>query len=183
MRTTKSNRTACLVTAGVVALSAFFGCNRSLAALRGDTQLMLSRGDGSGYSVMTDCRHMADTARNLRTVAEKYIPGEQALFDDLEEYCRKLQEGERLDARERKIAVLGIRSVCESVQMKLSETGGLTEKDRGYLAGFEAELDSAMHRMSADPYNAAAERFNHVKDVFPANVLGVFVGPLATFDF
>lgn len=182
MRTTKSNRTACLVTAGVVALSALLGCNRSLAALRGKTERAIVQGDGSGYSIATDSQELANTARNLRTVAEKYIPGEGELFRDLETYCQQM-EGTRTDAAERKKAALGIRSVCESIQMRLSEVGGVTEKDRGYLAGFEAELDSAMHRMSADPYNAAAERFNDVEDDFPANILGLFVGPLATFDF
>lgn len=183
MRSTKRIRTACLFTAGVMILSALFGCNRSLLSLRGKTALAVVQGDGSGYSIITDCQDLANTARNLRTVAEKYIPGETWLFDSLESYCVKMEEGERLDVGERKTAVLGVRSVCESIQMKLSEVSGVTEKDRGYLSGFEVELDAAMHRMSADPYNAAAKRFNDVEDSFPANVLGLFVGPLPTFDF
>lgn len=183
MRSAKRIRTACLFTAGVMVLSAFLGCNRSLADLRSKTWRMIAYGDGSGYSIITDCHDMTNTARNLRTVAEKYIPGETQLFDDLEGYCEKLWEGERLDVGERKTAVLGVRSVCESIQMKLSEVGDVAEKDKGYLAGFEVELDAAMDRMSADPYNAAAERFNDVKDDFPANVLGLFVGPMPTFDF
>lgn len=182
MRSAKSTKTACLITAGVMVLSAFLGCNRSLAALRGKTERAIVQGDGSGYSIMTDGQDMVDTARNLVTVAEKYIPGEKALFDDLEAYCRQMEEA-RTDAGERKNAVLGIRSVCESIHMKLSEVGGVSEKDTGYLAGFEVELDAAMHRMSADPYNGAAKAFNDVEARFPASVLGVFVGPLATFDF
>lgn len=182
MKSAKKNRTACLITAGVVVLSAFLGCNRSLAALRGKTERIILQGDGSGYSISTDGQDLVNTARNLVTVAKKYIPGEKALFEDLERYCRQMEDA-KTDSAERKNAALGIRSVCEAIHMRLSETGSLSEKDEGYLVGFQVELDAAMHRMSADPYNDAAQDFNDAERGFPANVLGVFVGPLPTFDF
>lgn len=182
MRSNKSTKTACLITAGVVVLCAFLGCNRSLAALRGKTERAILQGDGSGYSISTDGADMVTTARNMITVAKKYLPGETALFEDLEAYCRQMEEA-KTDSAERKNAAMGLRAVCSSIHMRLSEVSALTDKDAGYLAGFEVELDAAMHRMSADPYNDAAQDFNDAEKSFPANVLGLFVGPLQTFDF
>lgn len=178
----KSNKTACIVTAAVIVLSAVLGCNRSLAALKGRTERMLTDGGETGYCVATDGEDMVNTARNLVTVAEKYLPADQGLLRELEAYCGQMEDAGR-SVDERLNAARGIRSVADSVAMALEETGAVSEKDRGYLAGFDADLDSAMHRMERDPFNKAARAFNEVEKSFPANVLGFLVGPMNWFEF
>lgn len=180
----KSTKTAWAVTAVVVALSAILGCNRSLAALRGEAMGIAIHGDSSGYGVLTDCQDMVNTARNLSTVAQKYLPVDDPSVTKLEALCTQMEDlGQRGDMAVREKTVLELRAACRDLQAELSPHGQVTEKDRGYLSGFEVDLDAAMARMEKDPYNAAARDFNRAKGRFPANVLGFLVKPLHAIEF
>lgn len=179
----RSTKTAVLITAAVVAASAVFGCNRSLNALRRDTArtLMFPAGGGE-HSIATDGRHMAAVARNLMTVAKKYLPGEGETYAQLEACCQQL-DAVHFEAADVRTAVVGIRAACQDLTARLESARGLSEEDKAYLAGFAVDLDGCLHRMENDPYNASAEAFNRKLDAFPANVLGLFVEPLQTVTF
>lgn len=180
---TRSVKPAVLITAIVIAVSAFLGCNRSLNALRRETAHQLSfPADGGEYSIATDGKDMADTARNMMTLARKYLPGGEADYAALEACCRQM-DNVRFEASDVRTAAVGIRTACRDLAARLEVAPGLTERDRAYLAGFSATLDGSLHRMANDPYNAAAEEFNRKLDAFPANVLGIFVEPLQTVTF
>lgn len=179
----KSTKTAWAVTAVVVALSAILGCNRSLAHLHGQAVMVSIQGSG-GYSILTDCQDMVNTARNLSTVAQKYLPADDPSITKLEALCTQLEDlGQRGDMAVREKTVLELRAACRDLQAELSPHGQVTEKDRGYLSGFDVDLDAAMARMEKDPYNAAARDFNRAKGRFPANVLGFLVKPLHAIEF
>lgn len=178
----RSTKTAWAVTAVVILLCAVLGCNRSLAALRSQTAKLMVTGDADGYCVATDCQDMVNIARNLVTVAQKYLPADTPEFKQVEFYCGQMDEA-GTDAGVRMYAAQFLNQTVEDITAKLEETGGLSEKDAGYLSGFAADLKSAMARMEKDPYNDAARAFNQIEGSFPANVLGFLVGPLDCFVF
>lgn len=180
---TRSARAAVLITAAVVVASAFLGCNRSLNALRRETAHTLSfPADGGEYSIATDGKDMAATARNLMTLARKYLPDGEEDYATLEACCRQMDQI-YFEASDVRTAAVGIRTACRDLTARLEVAPGLSQRDRDYLAGFSASLDGCLHRMANDPYNAAAEEFNRTLDAFPANVLGIFVEPLQTVTF
>lgn len=180
----KSIKTAWAVTAVVIVLSALFGCNRSLAALRSQAMSLAIHGSGSGYSVLTDCQDMVDTARNLSTVSQKYLPGDDKSLARLDSLCDQLEDlGVRGDMAVRGQTVLELRAACRDVQAELDGHGQVSDKDRGYLSGFAVDLDAAMARMEKDPYNDAARDFNRAKGRFPANVLGFMIGDMDPMEF
>lgn len=180
----KSNKTAICVTAVAVVASTLLGSHRSLAAVRRGVEKTITQGaDGSGYSIATDSQDMVNIARNLMTVAKKYLPADHALFADLEEYCQSLEQAKT--AFEWKNGQNGVQAVCQSIQMALTQTPEVSEQDRAYLAGFQVDLEAAAHSVAMDPYNGLARDFNdNVLGKFPANVLGklTFISPLETFD-
>lgn len=179
----RSIRPAILITAIVIAASAFLGCNRSLNALRRETAHQLSfPADGGEYSIATDGKAMADVARNMMTLARKYLPDSEEEYAALEACCQQMDHV-NFEAADVRTAAVGIRTACRDLAARLEVAPGLTERDRAYLAGFDVDLDGCLHRMTNDPYNAAAEEFNRTLGVFPANVLGIFVEPLQTVTF
>lgn len=179
----RSVKPAVLITAAAVIISAFLGCNRSLNALRRETAHTLSfPADGGEYSIATDGQDMAAVARNMMTLARKYLPGGEEEYAQLEACCQQM-DSVHFEAADVRTAAVGIRAACRDLAARLEVAPGLTERDRAYLAGFDVELDASLHRMENDPYNAAAEEFNRTLDAFPANVLGIFVEPLQTVTF
>lgn len=180
----KSTKTAWAVTILVILFSAVFGCNRSLASLRLQAMGLAIHGSGSGYSILTDCQDMSGTARNLSTVAQKYLPGDASALTRLDSLCDRMESaGERWDMAARAETVLELRAACQDVQAELESHGQVSDKDRGYLSGFDADLDAAMARMEKDPYNDAARDFNRAKRSFPANVLGFMIGDMDPMEF
>lgn len=179
----RSTRTAALITAAVVAASAFLGCNRSLNALRRETAHQLrSSASGGEYSIATDGRDMADLARNMMTLARKYLPDGEDAYTQLEACCQQM-ESVYFEASDVRTAAVGIQTACRDLAARLEVAPGLSERDRAYLAGFAVDLEGCLHRMENDPYNAAAEEFNRTLETFPANLLGLFVEPLQTVTF
>lgn len=179
----RSVKPAILITAAVVVASAFLGCNRSLNALRRETAHQLrSSASGGEYSIATDGQEMADVARNLMTLARKYLPDGEEEYAALEACCRQM-DNVYFEASDVRTAAVGIQTACRDLAARLEVAPGLSERDRAYLAGFAVDLDGCLHRMENDPYNAAAEEFNRTLEAFPANVLGLFVEPLQTVTF
>ncbi len=178
-----SQKTAVAVAVAVAVASTLFGSHRSLAALRrGVEKTVVEGADGSGYSIATDGQDMVNVARNLTTVARKYL-ADETLFADLEAYCRQMEEAETIE--DRLNARGGIRSVSETIQTKLAQQSEVTQTDREYLAGFQIDLEAASHSMAMDPYNDLARQFNEdVLGRFPARALGGLTGvkSLPTFD-
>ena len=178
----RSTKTAWAVTAVVILLCAVLGCNRSLAALRSQTAKLMVTRDADGYCIATDCQDMVNVARNLVTVAQKYLPADTPEFKHVEFYCNQMDQA-GTDAGMRMYAAQFLNKTAEDITAKLEEAGELSEKDAGYLSGFDTDLDAAMARMEKDPYNDAARAFNKIEGSFPANVLGFLVGPLDCFEF
>lgn len=180
---TRSILPAVLITAAAVILSAFLGCNRSLNALRRETaHTLMFPADGGEHSIVTDGQDMADAARNMMTLARKYLPDGQEDYAQLEACCRQM-DSVNFEAADVRTAAVGIRTACRDLAARLEVVPGLSERDRAYLAGFGVELDGCLHRMENDPYNDAAEEFNRTLETFPANVLGLFAEPLQTVTF
>lgn len=180
----KSTKTAWTVTAVAILLCAVLGCNRSLAALRSQAMGIAIHGSGGGYGVLTDCQDMVNTARNLSTVTRKYLPEDAQALTRLETLCTRLEGlGERGDMAVRTKTVLELRALCRDIRLEMAERSDVTEKDAGYLSGFDTDLDAAMARMEKDPYNDAARAFNQIEGSFPANVLGFMVGPMDCIEF
>ncbi len=180
----KSNKTALCVTAVAVVASTVLGSHRSLAAVRRGVEKTITQGaDSSGFSISTDSQDMVNIARNLMTVAKKYLPADHALFADLEACCQSLEQAKTVF--DWKNGQNGLMSVCQSIQMELAKTPEVSEQDRGYLAGFQVDLEAAAHSIAMDPYNDLARDFNdNILGKFPANFLGklTFISPLETFD-
>lgn len=181
----RSTKAAVLITAAVVAASAFLGCNRSLNALRRETAhtLMFNNADAMDHhSIVTDGRSMANIAHNVITVAKKYLIGQEETYAQLEACCQQMDNA-LFEAADVRTAAVGIRGGCADLIARLESAQGLSEEDRAYLVGFGVDLDGYIHRMENDPYNDAAEEFNRTLETFPANLLGIFVEPLQTVTF
>lgn len=180
MKFLKSYSGAVLVTVVVIALSVLFGAHRSLTAEREAVEALFTQGaDGSGYSIATDLEDCRGIAANLLTVAGRYL--DQSELQTLAGSSNMLADWHGIAAA--KTAYDGLMASSAEVIAKL-QSSDLSEKDAGYVRGFQAELAAKADIIGRDPYHQRAEEFNTVVlGAFPARLLAkvTFVRPAETF--
>lgn len=160
-----SRRGAAVILAVAVVGSTLFGAHRSLTAVAADVR-------AQGAQVEQDLQSRAGIGANLYTVAGRYLDSGDADLKALDSALTAVSGG-AADRSAQDALLAALTPVLE----KLAQADGLSEKDRGYLSGFQTQLDSLAFTISHDPYNAAAAEFNNkTLGTFPANVLKTVAG-------
>lgn len=161
----KSRQGAAVILAVAVIGSTIFGAHRSLTAVAADVQ-------AQGGQVEQDLQSRAGIGANLYTVAGRYLENSDADMKALDGALTALS-GSVTDRKAQDALLAALTPVME----KLTQAEGLSEKDRGYLSGFQTQLDSIAFTISHDPYTAAAAEFNNkTLRTFPANLLKTVAG-------
>ncbi|MEA4955783.1 MAG: hypothetical protein VB096_09795 [Pseudoflavonifractor sp.] len=165
MRFLKSRQGAAVVLAVVVIGSTIFGAHRSLTAVAADVR-------ARGSHVQQDLQSRAGVGANLYTVAGRYLDSSDADLNALSSALTALS-GNVTDQSAQDALLTTLNPVME----KLGKAEDLSEKDRGYLSGFQTQLDSIAFTISHDPYTAAAVEFNNkTLSTFPASLLKTVAG-------
>ncbi len=162
----KSTKTAAVITLLVVILAALLGSCRSLNAERDKALTVFEHGEfGDGIGVKSDLERRAGVCANLCTVAGRNGMNDEA--DQLAKLVARLREGE---------SQTDLLTPAYALLDKL-EKAGLDEKDKGYLSGFRAELDSTADTIRRDLYTQMAQTFNErTLTAFPAGLLSRITG-------
>lgn len=160
-----TRRGAAVILAVAVIGSTIFGAHRSLTAVAAEVQ-------AQGVQVEQDLQSRTGIGANLYTVAGRYLDSSDPDLKALDDALTALS-GNVTDQKAQNSLLAALTPVME----KLAQASGLSEKDRGYLSGFQTQLDSLVFTISHDPYTAAAEEFNNkTLRIFPASLLKTVAG-------
>lgn len=161
----KSRKGAAAVLAVAVIGSTIFGAHRSLTAVAAGVQ-------AQGTQVEQDLQSRAGIGANLYTVAGRYLDSSDADLTALDSALTVLF-GNVTDQKAQDAMLAALDRVME----KLEWAEDLSEKDRGYLSGFQTQLDSIAFTISHAPYTVAAAEFNNeTLGTFPASLLKTVAG-------
>ena len=162
----KSHRGAVLLSVLLVILSILFGFRRSVTAARAQVEALFYDG-GSGYSIQAGLDERCAVARNLLTVASRYLSGEDTA--DVSAAVRMLEQAD--DPAEKYEWNQALGWAAEELLATLEDCD-LTERDAAYVQGFRADLTGLANTIRRDSYNQQAGQFNReVLGAFPANLL------------
>ena len=179
----KKMRIAILICVLTILASTFISARRGIVKLVDSAEeAFISGTDSSGYSIYTDLQHRAALARNLRTVASRYLDAGDKLLKNLDAAADSL-EGER-DVSDAYDANEALSEAVAAVDKKLSELA-LSETDENYRVGILADFASYAYTISHDGYNEYARRVNEEElSRFPANLFrGItFSGNIEYFE-
>lgn len=172
----KTTKTALVITLAVALLATLFGSHRSLNALRRDALAVFEQGEyGDGQGVKSDLERRADVCANLCAVARNNGLGQDERVQTLSRRVEEFRAG-ALDTD---------LSAPAGEVMELLDTAPLSDKDRGHLSDFRAELESLQITIRRDPYTQLAQDFNDkTLAAFPANILHTLTGvkPLTVYQ-
>lgn len=164
-----------------VVLGTVLGCWRSCLSLRTQAETLFYSGtEGDGIGVASDLTARRDAARNLVTVALRYLQEDDfqvqntlqaiAQVDGAAEIQQKKEADQQLEE-----AVLQLNE-----RLKLES---LSEADENYRQNLMAEMVARDSTISHDGYNDAAQRYNQILGSLPAGAFGRLFGlePLELF--
>ncbi len=172
----KKNVIGALIMAGAILVSVPLGVNRSFARLREDVEDEYYY-DSTGYAIYEGLDARVGTARNLLTLAERYVDKDPELdvykdnlehvvklcenywFDDIEDADRQVENNRRLGEAAQELA-------------DRLETLELSEKDKKYPAQLIADMESEQDKIERSSFNDKAREYNARLEKFPANLLG-----------
>lgn len=170
MKFFKSYTGALTLLAVVIVLALPLGCLRSVHAERAKVLEVFEQGTaGDGYSASSDLQARISIGKNLYTLAGRYP--EAGVGSELAGAVSWAEENARPDTGAFPEADAALGKACAQAIDAL-RVAGVSERDEGYLRGFEVELEAAADRMRRDGYNIAARRFNEkVLGGLPASLL------------
>lgn len=181
----KKNVIGALVMAVLVVASVPLGAFRSLSRER---EKALGNGyyyDSTGYSIWEGLERQEASARNLITVAERYVdsnPGLDPYIDELTyraDYCENFMEDG--DPQEVECHWFLLQAAQELSQQL--EQVKLEEKDQKYPRQLIADMESEQDKLMRSSYNDDARGFNAKLSGFPVRFLNklIHVEPLGVF--
>ena len=168
----KKMRVAVCVLLAVVLVSTFVSARRGLSAVLDSVEAAFIEGtDGSGYSIYTDLQSRTALARNLKTVALRYLEEDAACIRELDAAANRL-EGER-DPGRACSANKALSEAAAAVNAEL-EALELSDTDENYRIGIMTDLESYNATISHDGYNEYVKSVNEeTLSRFPANIFRI----------
>lgn len=177
MRFSENRKLAFLILAIVVAASLFFGGGGALLDLRDEIVVQYSAGSESISAELTEMRQNADT---MASIARKYDDANAEILAEMTAAIQALNEAETVDGQyEASVRLYAAMENCYSDLTGLE----LSEMDAEDVRYKYKNFNSALLRISHDPYNERAAAFNEELSRFPASLLGSLRGvkPLSLF--
>lgn len=181
----KKNVIGALIMAGLILVSVPLGAGRSLSREREKALENSYYYDSTGYAIYEGLEQQETSARNLITVAERYVdrePGLDPYIDELTyraDYCENFMEDG--DPQEVECHWYLLQAAQElSQQLEQVE---LEEKDQKYPRQLIADMEAEQDKLMRSSYNDDARRFNEKLSGFPVRFLNklVDVEPLGVF--
>ncbi|MDL2287941.1 LemA family protein [Oscillospiraceae bacterium OttesenSCG-928-F05] len=164
-----------------VALSVFLGPFLTLGAMRQAAEDIFFLGAYSdGLSINSDLEEAAAEARNLVTVAERYLPEGDSRMNAVLEAASHLVNTPFVDEKNAAAASL-IRAVSALEAAVAAEA--LSDSDAQYVARSLTNFNGRFKTIANDPYHREAQRFNDTLRRFPARLFGALLNirPLELF--
>ena len=164
----RDRKTAWAITCAVAVLSVLLGGARSLGRLRSEASDVFFNGTaGDGMGISRELERCAEYAYNMLTVANRYIPDDEAV--------KKLEStrGELIDSASIADKSANGRKLIDSAAALYDRLGGakLTETDAKYRESLHADIKARSNIILNDGYNREAREFNKKLAAFPANLI------------
>lgn len=168
----KKMRVAVCILLAVILVSTYVSARNGLSDLLDSVDAAFIEGtDGSGCSIYTDLQNRVSLARNLKTVAARYLDEDAACIRALEDAADAL-EGERSPGRAYDAnAALGEAAAAVNGEL---EALTLSDTDENYRVGIMTDLESYNATISHDGYNEYVKSVNEkTLSRFPANIFRI----------
>ena len=182
------NAVPAMIMALVIVLSIPLGVNRSFDRLREDVEHEYYY-DSTGYALWEGVNARRESAKNLITIAEKYVdeyPDLQTPINALGH--RVLEENTYLSLEDETFSTI-VRANSELTQEAYAlytalDKVTLSEKDEKYPRQIMAEMDSEQDKLQRSSYNDLAREYNARLEKFPVNFLRHLSGikPMGVFE-
>ncbi len=182
----KKTVTGALIMAVVIILSVPLGANRSFFRLREDAMEAYYY-DSTGYAVYSGLDSRVAAARNLVTVAERYVDGNPGLdpyIDELRYRADHLENMYEFRGCEEEVeANLLLGQAAEALYEQL-EGIALEEKDEKYPTELIANIESEQDKLARSSYNDGAREYNEKLENSPVKLLAKLTGtePMGVFE-
>lgn len=182
------NAVAALIMAIMIVLSIPLGVNRSFARLREDVEHEYYY-DSTGYALWEGVDARRESAKNLITIAEKYVdeyPELQTPINALSH--RVLEENTYLSLEDETFSdIVKVNSELTQEAYALYEALDqvtLSEKDEKYPGKIMAEMDAEQDKLQRSSYNDLAREYNARLERFPVNFLRYLsnIKPMGVFE-
>ncbi len=143
--------------------SAYRGMKEEISAAK---EAFMTGTDGSGYSIYTDLQARVKYARNLHTLALRYLDAEDIRVRDLDAAANRL-DGETSPHKAYE-ADAALTEAAEKVSLAL-ESAPLSGTDRSARLGIMQDLETYAESISRRDYNDLAREINEKFSRFPAS--------------
>lgn len=182
------NAVAALIMTIMIVLSIPLGVNRSFARLREDVEQEYYY-DSTGYALWEGVDARRESAKNLITIAEKYVdeyPELQTPINALGH--RVLEENTYLSLEDETFSnIVKVNSELTQEAYALYEALDqvtLSEKDEKYPGKIMAEMDAEQDKLQRSSYNDLAREYNARLERFPVNFLRYLsnIKPMGVFE-
>lgn len=181
----KRNSVGAILMAGAILVSLPLGMHRSLSREREKALDNSYYYDSTGYAIFDGLDRQKEAAKNLITVAKRYVdkaPELDPYLDELTyrtEYCENFfDNGSPKEVESYWFLLQAARELTR--QLEQTE---LEEKDRKYPGQLLADIESEQDKLERSSYNDDARAFNQKLEKVPARFLYKLLGiePLGVF--
>lgn len=172
MQKLQNRKTAVLISLIVVLFSFLLGSARSLRELRDEASYVYYM-DTQQIQIADDLYDAAQLAENLMTISERYLEPDAATRKALRKAIDRIYEANGPHAMF--VAAQEMRSAMADMHTQLGAYN-LSEMDRTYQEGIQADVHSLYLIVERSEYNRVAQEFNEKLQPFPANILAAVAG-------
>lgn len=181
----KKNAIGAIVMAVLIVVSLPLGTNRSLTREREKALENSYYYDRTGYAIYDGLEQQETSARNLITVAERYVEQAPELDPYLDEltyradYCQSFFDNGSPEEVESHQALM---QAAQAMSEQLEQIE-LKEKDQKYPRELIADMEAEQDKLERSSYNDDARAFNQKLEKVPARFLYKLLGikPLGVF--
>jgi len=165
----KNNRkVAVVITVIVMILATLFGSHRSLVAKAAPIEEYFVNG-ADGYSIQRDLDAREALAKNLQTVANRYLSANAEAMTELNDAINTMDRANTI--QEKSNANQKLTAATEHVYLEL-EGYPLSAADNKYRTQIKTDLASYNQIISHDKYNEMVVEYNRdILGQFPASLL------------
>lgn len=164
----KDRRTAVIITAILIVVSFAGGGARSLNALKSSASgVFINGANGDGMGIRRELDRRVEYSRNLLTIAERYISGDDAAVR-LDNAANALAGSKNIAGQSKTNREL--TEAAAALYDRL-ETEELSDTDARLRESVFADLKARNNIILNDKYNEAAWAYNRKLNAFPASLI------------
>lgn len=176
-----------LIAALMVVIAIFFGTRSSLMSMRNEALEYFTDGDPAkslDYGIVYDLEQRVVHAKNVVTIAKRYISSSDAFIKNIETDCEHIEKATEPNKlykynEELEKDVYALIDYIDGMKIDLNET------DAEYIVEAYVNFESDNQRIGHSEYNNKAKEFNAILSTFPTSITSklAFVKPLSLFAY